>query len=325
MKLYPLKFEPQYLEKIWGGNRIKNYFKRTEIDFEKCGESWEISGVEGRESVVSNGFLKGNNLNELTEIYMDELLGHKVFLHYGNEFPLLLKLIDADDFLSIQVHPDDKLAQKRHQSYGKTEMWYVLDADKDSYLINGFNKNVSKEEYLSLLNENKLTDILENVPIKAGDSAFIPAGRVHAIGKGILLAEIQQTSDITYRIFDWNRVDDEGNSRELHTDAALEAIDFSKVKDPLIKYTATPNQSSNIATCPYFSCNILLFDKYVEKVFVGIDSFVLYMVIEGAFTVNYEGGSEIVKSGETILIPACIEEISFDPLMPSRVLEIYIP
>ena len=287
--------------------------------------SWEISGVEGKESIVSNGFLKGNNLNELIEIYMDDLLGNKVYEHFGNEFPLLLKFIDADDFLSIQVHPDDKLAYQRHKSYGKTEMWYVLDAEKDAYLINGFNKNMSKEEYLFHLKENSLTDVLEKVPVKAGDTAFIPAGRVHAIGKGILLAEIQQTSDITYRIFDWNRVDDQGNPRDLHTEEALDAIDFSKVKEPLVGFKTNPNQSTNILSCPYFSCNVLLFDKYVEKVFVGIDSFVLYMVVEGAFSIQYDGGSIMAKSGETILIPACVEELSFDPLMPSKVLEVYIP
>lgn len=325
MELYPLKFEPQYFEKIWGGTRIKKHFNREDINFENCGESWEISGVEGKESIVSNGFLKGNNLNELIEIYMDDLLGHKVFEHFGNEFPLLLKFIDADDFLSIQVHPDDKLAYQRHKSYGKTEMWYVLDAEKESFLINGFNKNISKEEYLFHLKENSLTDVLEKVPVKSGDATFIPAGRVHAIGKGILLAEIQQTSDITYRIFDWNRLDDQGNPRDLHTEEALDAIDFSKVKEPLAEYHALPNQSAKVISCPYFSCNVLLFDKYVEKVFVGIDSFVIYMVVEGAFTVHYDGGSEVVKSGETILIPACIEELSFDPIMPSKVLEVYIP
>ncbi len=325
MELYPLKFKPIYFDKIWGGTRLKDFFQRSDIKSTNCGESWEISGVENHESVVKNGFLEGNSLNDLIEIYMDELLGEHVYEQFGNQFPLLLKFIDANDDLSVQVHPNDDLAFERHKSYGKTELWHIINAEKNASIINGFNKDLTKEEYLTQLNQKKITDILKTVPVETGDSIFIPAGRVHAIGKGILLAEIQQTSDITYRIYDWDRVDDKGKPRELHTEQALDAIDFSAPKETKIKHKTELNKTSNIANCPYFSCNILQFDKTLEKVYVGIDSFVIYMVVDGAFALHYEEQSEILRSGDTILIPASIEEITLEPIIPSKVLEIYIP
>ena len=231
MSLYPLKFKTQAYEKIWGANRIKERFSKEDLKADKIGETWELSGVEGSESVVINGKYKDNNINELTEVFMDELVGDKVFQKYGNKFPLLFKLIDTSDYLSIQVHPDDEMAQQRHNSLGKTEMWYVVDSEEDSTIINGFNKDLTKEEYLNHLNNNTLREVLEEGKTQAGDTYFIPAGRVHAIGKNILLAEIQQSSDVTYRIFDWNRVDDEGNPRQLHTEEAVDVIDYSKIQN----------------------------------------------------------------------------------------------
>lgn len=325
MALYPLKFSPIYFDKIWGGTRIKDSFQRSDIESSNCGESWELSGVENNESIVKNGFLEGNTITELIEIYMDELLGSHVYEKFGNQFPLLLKFIDANEYLSVQVHPNDELAFNRHKSYGKTELWYIVNADNNALLINGFNKNITKEEYVELLSQKKIGEVLNSVQVKSGDSAFIPAGRVHAIGPGILLAEIQQTSDVTYRIYDWDRTDYQGQSRELHTEQALDAIDFSATTETKVPVNVKPNSTSNITNCPYFSCNILLFDQTVEKVFVGIDSFVVYMVVDGAFALHYNGGTEMLKSGDTVLIPAVIEEITLEPILPSKVLEIYIP
>ncbi len=325
MQLYPLKFAPLYFDKIWGGNKLKDLFKRTEIKSDKCGESWEISGVENHESIVVNGFLAGNTLNELIEIYMDELLGSHVYELFGNQFPLLFKFIDANDYLSVQVHPNDDLAFDRHKSYGKTEMWYIINAEKNASIINGFNRTITKEDYLALLSQKKITDVLNIVPVRANDSIFIPAGRVHAIGPGNFLAEIQQTSDITYRIYDWDRTDTEGKPRELHTEQALDAIDFLATTETKIKYKTEPNKTSNITNCPYFSCNVLQFNQTVEKVYVGIDSFVVYMVVEGACALHCNEQSEILNVGDTILIPASIEEITLEPITSSKVLEIYIP
>jgi len=234
-QLYPLKFKPLLKERIWGGDKLKTILGK-QGKCATCGESWEISAVEKNVSVVENGFLKNNNLQEIIEIYMGDLVGDKIFDKFGLEFPLLIKFIDANDDLSIQVHPNDKLAHERHQSNGKTEMWYVMDANKDSALISGFNKQISTEEYVNHLNGKTLKDILNRQPVKQGDVFFIPAGRVHAIGAGILLAEIQQTSDITYRIYDWDRVDANGKHRELHTDLALDAINYKYSEDVKTAY-----------------------------------------------------------------------------------------
>jgi len=224
--LYPLKFKPIFKDKIWGGNKIKTLLNKDFSPLPNCGESWEISGVQDEISVVSNGFLIGNNLQELIEIYMGDLVGDQVYQKYGIEFPLLIKFIDAHDDLSIQVHPNDKLAMQRHNAYGKTEMWYIIDADRGAKLISGFNTEVTKDAYIKHLENNTLNLILNYEEVKAGDVFFMPAGRVHAIGKGILLTEIQQTSDITYRIYDYNRKGTDGKPRELHTSLALDAIDF---------------------------------------------------------------------------------------------------
>src|SRR3972149_1007896 len=196
--LYPLKFKPIFKDKIWGGDKIKTLLNKDFSPLPNCGESWEISGVQDEISVVSNGFLIGNNLQELIEIYMGDLVGDQVYQKYGIEFPLLIKFIDAHDDLSIQVHPNDKLAMQRHNAYGKTEMWYIIDADRGAKLISGFNTEVTKDAYIKHLENNTLNLILNYEEVKAGDVFFMPAGRVHAIGKGILLTEIQQTSDITY-------------------------------------------------------------------------------------------------------------------------------
>jgi mannose-6-phosphate isomerase len=228
--LYPLQFTPIFKGYIWGGTRlITDLGKKTKM--KPCAESWEISSVPGNVSVVSNGFLKENNLQELIEVYMGDLVGDSIYERFGTEFPVLIKFIDALDDLSIQVHPDDRLAYERHGTNGKTEMWYVMESGRDSGLIVGFNQEMDREKYLKALNDKKLKDIMNFEKVAPGDVFFMPAGRVHAIGKDILLAEIQQTSDLTYRIYDWERVGADGNLREIHTELALDAIDYNLYDD----------------------------------------------------------------------------------------------
>ena len=323
--LYPLKFKPILHEKIWGGNRLKELLNKDIDNLPNCGESWEISSVEGKISEVNNGYLQGNNLQELIEVYMGDLVGEKIYKKYGIEFPLLIKFIDAQADLSIQVHPNDELSKKRHNAYGKTEMWYVVNAEDGSLINSGFNQPVTREKYLEYLENGKLTDLLCYEKAAPGDVFFIPAGRVHAIGKGILLAEIQQTSDVTYRIYDYDRKDGNGNKRELHTDLALDAIDFTYQDEYKTKYKAEKNRSSEIVSCDYFTTNILDFSEKLEKDYHHFDSFVVYMTLEGQFNIEYEGGNEKVNKGETVLLPASLESVRLKPETESaKVLEIYI-
>ncbi|GAB1454326.1 class I mannose-6-phosphate isomerase [Draconibacterium sp.] len=322
--LYPIKFAPICFEKIWGGNRLKTLLNKK-YDSKNCGESWEISGVEGNISVVANGFLKGNDLSELIEIYMGDLVGDKVYEKFGAEFPLLIKFIDAQDDLSIQVHPNDELSKERHNAFGKTEMWYVVDVAEGALINSGFNQPVNKEKYIEYLENGNLIDLLKYDEADVGDVYFIPAGRVHAIGKGSLVAEIQQTSDVTYRIFDYNRKDDKGNERELHTEFALDAIDFSYLEDYKTKYRAETNKSTEIVSCKYFTTNILEFDKTIEKDYFQIDSFVIYITLEGFFEIETEAGTEKVSKGETVLIPANIDLLKLKPLNGKvKLLEVYV-
>jgi mannose-6-phosphate isomerase len=323
--LYPLKFKPIYLEKIWGGNRLKSILGKNFDHLPNCGESWELSAVEGNVSEVSNGFLAGNNLTELVEIYMGDLVGDKVFKKFGIEFPLLFKYIDTNDDLSVQVHPNDELSKQRHNAYGKTEMWYVIYAEEGALINSGFNRQLTREQYLEYLEKGKLHEILHYDEAKPGDVFFIPAGRVHAIGKGVVLAEIQETSDVTYRIYDYLRKDAQGNYRELHNDLALDAIDFSYRDEYKTKYTVEENQSSKIVSCEYFTTNLLNFSEKLEKDYHHLDSFVVYMNLDGRFRFEFENGEETIEKGETVLIPASIETYSLIPLTPEvKTLEVYV-
>lgn len=322
-ELYPIKFLPIFKHKIWGGDKLSKYLGK-DVEGNDVGESWEISGVEGNLSVVANGFLKGNNLQELIEVYMGDLVGDKVYERFGVEFPLLIKFIDANDVLSVQVHPDDAMAKERHHSYGKTEMWYVMQAEKDAELIVGFNRPLEKKEYAELVAEGTLEEVLNKEKVTEGDSMFMPAGRVHAIGAGVLVAEIQQTSDITYRIFDWNRVDDEGNERELHTDLALDAINFEFPDDSRRKYEPMANESVPIVDCNYFTTNILAIDQVVEKDYFKLDSFVIYMCVDGSVTVETPSGNVAMKKGETVLLPATMHKVVLKPENTAKILEISI-
>lgn len=323
--LYPLKFTPILKEKIWGGQKLADILGKKKGKKTKIGESWEISGLQGDVSIVSNGFLEGNSLQEIIEIYMGDIVGEQVYSKFGEEFPLLIKFIDAQDVLSVQVHPDDEVAMKKHNAYGKTEMWYILHAEEDAELINGFKSNTDLSSYHTALQSGNLNELLNFEKVKEGDVFFIPPGRVHAIGKGILLAEIQQTSDITYRIYDWGRLDDDGNPRELHTVLADEVIDFSTSKSYRTDYQTIGNKTVNVAECKYFVVNVLEFEKQVEKDYIYLDSFVIYMCIEGGFTINYGAGlSEKVSKGETVLIPASMKNLILDPQKNCKLLEVYI-
>ncbi len=204
-ELYPLRFEPVLKEKIWGGSALVAKYGKNGEGLRNVGESWEISAVAGNLSVVTNGFLAGNNIEEIIEVYMGDLTGEAIFDKFGNEFPLLIKLIEAREDLSVQVHPGNELARERHNAYGKTEMWYILESQKGARIYTGFSKPVAREEYLNALKNNTIQDLLNVETADPGDAFFTPAGRIHAIGAGVVLAEIQQTSDITYRIYDWGR------------------------------------------------------------------------------------------------------------------------
>ena len=322
--LYPLKFSPILKDKIWGGTKLKSLFDKA-AETNKLGESWELSGYEGDESVVTNGALAGNNLAELIEIYMGELVGDAIYDEYGLSFPLLFKLIDANENLSIQVHPGDEVAAERHNSYGKTEMWYVVDADPGAELIIGFTKDCTKDEYLDALDNDKVEDLLQKVPVKKGDVFFIPAGLVHAIGKGVVVAEIQQSSDITYRIYDYKRTDDQGNERELHTEQAVDVINFAASKNPKTVYNISVNEITPLVECEYFTTNILRFDAPVTRNYGTLDSFVAYMCLEGDFVIEYEGEKTTVNKGDTVLIPASIDEVGLIPDSNQvTLLEVYV-
>lgn len=323
--LYPLKFTPIYKEKIWGGRKLSTLLNRETLPKGNIGESWELSAVDGNLSVVENGFLAGNNIQELIEIYMGDLVGEKNYSRFGLEFPLLIKFIDANDDLSIQVHPDDKMAKERHNAYGKTEMWYIVGTDRGASLISGFSKKLDKSEYLQHLNSGTLPSIMNRVQVQPDDVFFMPPGRVHAIGSGTLLAEIQQTSDITYRMYDWERVDDEGNPRELHTDLALDAIDYTYQEEYKTTFDKKKNASVETASCEYFTTNVIEFDQPVEKDYNYIDSFVIYMCLEGNMTILHSQTETLqVAKGETILLPAELKNVILKPEGASKVLEVYV-
>ena len=318
-----IKFEPILKEKIWGGEKLKNLLhkKSTRNDI---GESWEISDVEGDTSIVVNGKLAGKDLKELISEYKEAFLGNKIYKHFGEKFPLLIKFIDAKEALSIQLHPHDDLAKKRHNSFGKTEMWYVMQADAKANLIVGFQKDVTQNEYLHHLENKSLTDILNIEEVKKGDVYFIPTGRVHAIGAGVLLAEIQQTSDITYRIYDWDRPNPDGTFRDLHTEEALDAIEYTSKKTYKTEYKKTQNEASEIVSCPYFTTNILPIKGSISLHHQNKDCFVIYMCVSGCVNFEYEHQTELLKMGETILIPACIKNIKINSEENSELLEVYI-
>ncbi len=322
--LYPFKFETALKEKVWGGDALVKRYNKKFSGSDKIGESWELSAVSENLSVVSNGFLAGNNIEELIEVYMGDITGELIYEKFGNEFPLLIKLIEAREDLSIQVHPGNEMAKERHGAYGKTEMWYILESDENARIYTGFIEGVTKEIYEEALGNGTMSKLMNVEYPKPGDAFFTPAGRVHAIGAGTVLAEIQQTSDITYRIFDWNRKGTGSEKRELHTDLALDAIDFTAIGPNKICKEPGLNASENLVSCEFFNTNIIRFDKRIKKEYYLNDSFVVFLCVEGDFKILWDDSSVTMTKGETCLLPAMIKEISMEPVGEAKVLEIYI-
>jgi len=307
--LYPLQFQPILKQKIWGGSKL--HFKSpVSLKNQRIGESWEVCGIDSEISVVSTGPLKGHSLKDLILRYKSEFVGKSVFRRFKTQFPILIKFIEAKEKLSVQLHPDDTLAKERHNSFGKTEMWYILESENDAKLIIDFNRQITVEDYRKLLAEGKIESALNTIKVKEGDAFFIKPGLVHAIGSGVLLAEIQQTSDITYRIFDWNRSNKEGEFRELHTDLALDAIDFSRQSDYRIPYTSKKNTKALLADTPYFKTEFINIVGTLHFNLSEIDSFLIYMNV-GSSEANFSHNSidYLLPPKETILIPAGLDDI----------------
>lgn len=309
MSLYPLKFTPILKERLWGGTKLKDVLHKPSTS-DITGESWELSAVKGDVSIVENGAFAGTSLQELINLHKGKLLGDAVYKHFGTDFPILIKFIDAKQDLSIQLHPNDKLAKERHDSFGKTEMWYVMDADPGAKLIVGFNKEVTKEEYQDSLAQNTLLDLLNYEEVAKGDTFFINTGKIHAIGGGVLLAEIQQTSDVTYRVFDFNRKDKNGQLRELHTDLALDAIDYTKKDDFKVDYPREKDLTHKMVHCPYFKTDVLSLTKDMTRDIANRDSFTILMCVDGAASVETEFGAVVLNKGETTLIPALTKTLT---------------
>lgn len=322
--MYPLKFNPILKQTIWGGDKIIP-FKHLSDNIHNVGESWEISGVTDNESIVQNGEYKGMSLPELISTFKGELVGEENYVRFGNTFPLLIKFIDAQQDLSIQVHPNDQLAKKRHNSMGKTEMWYVIDAEEGAKLRSGFSQEITPKEYKERVYNSTITDVLQEYNIHKGDVFFLPAGRIHSIGAGAFIAEIQQTSDITYRIFDFNRKDANGNPRELHTELAKDAIDYEVLNDYRTNYEAVKDEPVELVACPYFTTSLYDLTEEISCDYSELDSFVILICMEGSCTITDSEEHVIeMRAGETVLLPASIENISIVPNGTVKLLETYV-
>lgn len=320
MEHYPLIFGPILKDRIWGGTKLKTALGKTNLPTETTGESWELSAVDGDVSIVKNGPYAGKSLAELLNRYPQEILGIKVHEKFGTQFPLLFKFLDAREDLSIQVHPNDELAKKRHNSFGKTEMWYVMQADEGARIIVGFKHKSSPQEYVEHLENKNLIEILNEVKVKKGDVFFLETGTIHAIGAGIVIAEIQQTSDITYRIYDWDRVDAQGKSRELHIEQALDAMNYNTT-DTQKQYSKEENKSNTMVDCPYFTTNYLPLNGTANIMKDG-SSFTVYICTEGEYVFEAGGQTYSFKMGDTILVPASLKVFSLSG--NATLLEIYI-
>lgn len=325
--LYPLEFTPQYFEKPWGGEQIKNLEALVNCSISSCGEVWLLSGIEEKESVVENGFLAGNNLSELLEVYMEDLVGEKVFVRYGESFPLLIKILDTTDWLSVQVHPNDQLAERIHGvPFGKTEMWHIISANENARLLNGFKAPVSAQKIQKALTESGLIALINDVPVQSGETYFTPAGRIHAIGPGIMLAEIQQSSDVTYRIYDWDRTDRNGLARELHIEHGLQALDFDDTGHGKMLPVASGTFTETLVDCDEFVTNAISLParQFLQRDFMALDSFVIWLCTKGSARYSYAGGNGILRAGSCLLIPATLDEIRIDTESGVHILETYI-
>jgi mannose-6-phosphate isomerase len=304
LKLYPLLFKPIFKEKIWGGDKISRILGKSFAPLANCGETWELSGVKDNISEVANGPLKGDLLSELLKEYGERILGKQAYKKFGAEFPLLVKFLDAKEDLSIQVHPNDALAMERHQCLGKTEMWYVIQADEGASLISGFNRALNKEKYKAYFDTGRLNEILNHEAVLDGDVFFIPSGRVHTIGKGLLIAEIQQTSDITYRIYDFDRTDEQGNKRELHVEQALDAIDYTHYPQYKSPYNKSLIGSQTPVSCPYFETRFHRLKQNSIPIENPDQSFRILTVVGGKGNLKYGKNALSIQLGDVILVPA---------------------
>ena len=322
--LYPIRFEPQLKSRVWGGDSLCRKYGKKECDT-ATGESWEISGLQGDLSVISNGFLEGNNISEIIEVYMGDLLGEKNYEKFGVEFPLLIKLLDARDMLSVQVHPDDALARKRHTAYGKSELWYILEAEPEGVIYSGFNRDITAEEYLEALEKKELPSLMNKITPVPGDIFYLPAGTIHCLGGGVIVAEIQQASDITYRIYDWDRKGLDGESRELHTELAIDALNFKQYKEPVTHHPIAPVIPEMIVDTSHFYISLASAEGTVTRDYSLSDSFKVILCTAGSFIIECDDNSEKMVTGDTILIPATAHSITVTGEKGSAFLEVYIP
>ena len=336
--MYPLKFKPILKTIVWGGGKIAR-FKGVNTSQEHIAESWELSGYPGYESVVANGALAGKTIEDLVKEYKGTLVGEHVYARTGNQFPLLFKFIDALSDLSIQVHPNDELAQKRHGTNGKTEMWYVVDAEPGAHLYSGLKVEITPEEYERRVADGTIIDVLARHDVRPGDVFFLPAGRIHTICSGCFVAEIQQTSDLTYRIYDYGRLGLDGKPRELHTELAKDAIDYKVYPDYRTDYAHEKDREVELVSCKYFTTSLFDLDKNVTKDLSGIDSFLVVMCISGSGTLTdaepvfdeegrrgpTKGHRTTLRQGETVLIPATSVGVTFSPAENGmKLLAVYI-
>lgn len=316
-----IKFEPLLKQTLWGGSKIIP-FKHLDAQLENVGESWEISGVSGNETIVANGQYKGMSLNQLVRELKGSLVGEENYQCFGDEFPLLIKFIDACQDLSIQVHPTDEIAHRQGKSRGKTEMWYTLESAPGAQLYNGLKQQITPEQYKEMVADDTITDALARYEVKEGDVFFIPAGRIHAIGAGCFVAEIQQTSDVTYRIYDFKRKDKNGNYRELHTQLASESIDYTVLDNYRTDYEPVKNEGTQVVTCPYFTTAVYDLDEPMTLDYSELDSFVILIAVKGGGQLISEGEEMSFQMGDTVLLPATTKEVKVEGTV--KFLETYV-
>jgi mannose-6-phosphate isomerase len=316
-----IKFEPLLKQTLWGGSKIIP-FKHLDAQLENVGESWEISGVSGNETIVANGQYKGMSLNQLVRELKGSLVGEENYQRFGDEFPLLIKFIDACQDLSIQVHPTDEIAHRQGKSRGKTEMWYTLESAPGAQLYNGLKQQITPEQYKEMVADDTITDALARYEVKEGDVFFIPAGRIHAIGAGCFVAEIQQTSDVTYRIYDFKRKDKNGNYRELHTQLASESIDYTVLDNYRTDYEPVKNEGTQVVTCPYFTTAVYDLDEPMTLDYSELDSFVILIAVKGGGQLISEGEEMSFQMGDTVLLPATTKEVKVEGTV--KFLETYV-
>lgn len=304
-----IKFRPILKQVLWGGNKIIS-FKQLDADMEQVGESWEVSGVKDNESIVANGQYEGMKLNDLVALLKGDLVGKENYERFGNEFPLLIKFIDASKQLSIQVHPNDEQAKAKGLKRGKTEMWYIMESAPDATLLSGLKRTITPEEYKAMVENETITDALCEYRVGEGDVFYLPAGRIHSIGAGTFLAEIQETSDVTYRIYDFKRKDKDGNYRQLHTEAAAECIDYSVENDYRTKYKARKNEGVELAQCTHFTTSVYDLDEPMLLDYSELDSFVVLIALSGECTLSTGDAETQLRAGETVLLPATTQTLN---------------